>query len=181
MNCWKSINLVKEFGYNRLLLVSFLIGLLAFIVLFVPVSIAHSGEHVKQSGILPFVVSLVLLPTIHSLTHILPLIIMNKRIKVVYKTKTWLLPVFNYYTKYHLTKKASLFVTLAPTFLITIPAITASWVFAGYYVYILLFTAVHIGISFLDILYASYIIKAPRSAYIENSNDGFDILLKVHQ
>lgn len=180
MNCWKSINLVKEFGYNRLLIVSFLVGLLAFIVLFVPISITHGTNHVNQSGLLPFALSILFLPTVHSLTHILPLIIMKKRIKVLYKTKSWIIPVFNYYTKYHLTKKASLLVTIAPTLLITIPAIVASWVYADYYVYILLFTAVHIGISFLDILYVSYIIKAPKRAYIENSNNGFDILIKAH-
>lgn len=181
MNCWKSVNLVKEFGYNRLFLVSFLIGLLTFIVLYVPASIIHGTSHVKESGFLPFVIALLLLPTLHSLTHILPLIIMNKRVKVIYKTKKWIVPVFSYNTKYHLTKKASLIVAIAPTIFLTVPSMTASYISKDYYVYYLLFTAVHIGISFLDLLYINHIIKAPKKAFIENRNDEFDILIKAHQ
>lgn len=179
MNCWKSINLVKEFGYHRLLFVSFLVSLLAFIVLFVPVSISHHGSHVKESGLLIFIAALLLLPAAHSLAHIFPLIIMNKQVKVVCKMKNRFLPVFNYYTKYLLTKRTSLFVALAPTLFITIPGILVSCFYADYYVYILLFTAVHIGASFLDILYVFHIIKAPKKAYIEYANTGFDILLKA--
>ncbi|MBM7601695.1 hypothetical protein JOC34_004123 [Virgibacillus halotolerans] len=179
MNCWKSINLVKEFGYYRLLFISFLIGLFAFILLYVPVSISHHASHVKESGFLVFIVALLLLPAIHSLTHIFPLIIMNKQVKIVCKVKNRLLPVFSYYTKYLLTKRTSLFVALAPTLFITIPGIAASCFYVDYYVYILLFTAAHIGFSFLDILYVANIVKAPKRAYIEYGDNGFDILLKA--
>lgn len=181
MNCWKSVNLVKEFGYNRLFLVSFLIGLLTFIILYVPISIIHGASHVKETGFLPFIIALLFLPTLHSLTHILPLIIMNKRVKIFYKTNRWIVPVFRYKTKYHLTKTASLIVALAPTIFITIPAMTASYILKDYYVYFLLFTATHIGISFLDLLYVRHIIKAPKRAFIDNRNDEFDILIKAHR
>lgn len=181
MNCWKSVNIAKEFGYNRIFLISFLIGLLTFIILYVPISILHGASQVKESGFLPFAMALLLLPTIHSLTHILPLIMMNKRIKIICKKKRWITPVFNYNTRYHLTKKTSLIVALAPTIFITVPGIVASYIFKDFYVYFLLFTAVHIGISFMDILYVSHILKAPKKAFIENRNDEFDILIKAHQ
>ncbi|MEC5423699.1 DUF3267 domain-containing protein [Virgibacillus sp. C22-A2] len=180
MNCWKSINLTKEFGHSRLYIVSFLIGLLSFIFLYVPISIAQGTNHTNEAGFLPFIISLILLPTLHSLMHILPLILMKKRLKIIYKGKNKILPILNYYTKFHLTKKASLIVALAPTLLITIPGIAASYLFIDYSVYILLFTCVHIGITFIDFLYVLYIVKAPKKAFIENGNDGFDILIKSH-
>ncbi|PAV29300.1 hypothetical protein CIL05_12965 [Virgibacillus profundi] len=179
MNCWKSINFNKEFGHNRIKLVSFLIGLLAFIFLYVPISIAQQSNNVNEAGFLPLMIALLLLPSFHSFMHILPLIIMNKRVKVFYQTKIKFLPVFNYYTKNHLTKKVSLIVALAPTFLITIPGIAASYIYADFYFYLLLFTSIHIGISFIDFLYAIHIIKAPKKAFIENRNNGIDILLKA--
>ncbi|OZU87920.1 hypothetical protein CIL03_14555 [Virgibacillus indicus] len=179
MNCWKSINFTKEFGHRRLKLVSFLIGMLAFIFLYVPISITQNANAVNEAAFLPLIIALVLLPTVHSLMHILPLIIMNKRIKIYYNTKSKFLPVFNYYTQYHLTKKVSLLVALAPSILITIPGLIGSYLFAEVYVFILLFTCVHIGISFIDFLYVIHILKAPKSAFIENGNDGIDILLKT--
>src|SRR5699024_4312869 len=133
MNCWKSVNITKEFGLSRLYLVSFLTGLLAFIFLYVSFSILQGDIHVHESGIVP-------------------LIMMNKSVKFIYKTKNKKLPVFTYYTKSQLTKKVSLMVALAPTILITIPGIAASYMVADFYVYILLFTSVHIGISFIDFL-----------------------------
>ena len=179
MKCWKSINFTKEFGHFRLQLISFLIGMLAFIFLFVPISILKGGSDVNEAAFLPLVIALLLLPTVHSLMHILPLIVMNKRLKIYYNMKSKFLPVFNYYTQNHLTKKASLLVVLAPSILITVPGIITSYLFAEVYVFILLFTCVHIGISFIDFLYVIHILKAPKRAYIENVNDGIDILLKV--
>src|SRR5699024_8819702 len=82
-------------------------------------------------------------------------------------------------TKSQLTKKVSLMVALAPTILITIPGIAASYMVADFYVYILLFTSVHIGISFIDFLYVVNIAKAPKKSFIENDRNGFDILIKA--
>src|SRR5699024_12097165 len=97
----------------------------------------------------------------------------------IYKTKNKKLPIFTYYTKSQLTKKVSLMVALAPTILITIPGIAASYMVAEFYVYILLFTSVHIGISFIDFLYVVHIAKAPKKSFIENDRNGFDILIKA--
>ncbi|CDQ40719.1 MULTISPECIES: DUF3267 domain-containing protein [Virgibacillus] len=183
MNCWKSINLTKEFGRNRLYLVSLLVALIAFIFLYVSLTMAQGTNDVNESGIIPFLLSLVLLPTIHSCMHILPLILMNKRIKIVFKLRHKIFPVFYYYTKYHLTKKAYFIVKLAPTVLLTIPGVVASFYFTAYSVYILLLTSVNIGIAVIDILFIAYLWNAPKRSLIENREDGngFDILVRAHQ
>lgn len=179
MNCWKSINFTKEFGVNRLYLLSFLIGLLSFIFLFVPFSSIHGTTHVNEFGILPFLGLIILLPTIHSFMHILPLIMMKKRINIYFNLKKNIIPTCKYHSKTFLSKPISLMVAFAPTLFITIPGIYASLVFADYYVYILLFTAIHIGASFTDFLYILHISKAPKRAFIESENDGFAILVKA--
>ncbi len=179
MNCWKSVNITKEFGQNRLSIISFMLGLISFIFLYVPLSIVHSNVHVNESGILPLIAGLIMLPVLHTLMHILPLIIMNKRVKLIYKKRNSFLPLFTYYTKAQVTKKVALAVMLAPTLFITVPGMVASYLFADFYVYLLLLTSVHIGMSFTDILYARYISKAPKASFIENDNYGVDILIKA--
>ncbi|API91086.1 MULTISPECIES: DUF3267 domain-containing protein [Virgibacillus] len=184
MNCWKSINLAKDFGRNRLLLMSSLITLFSFILLYVSITIAQgSTAEVSEAGIIPFLLLLLLLPTIHSSMHILPLILMNRRMKIIFKLKNGCFPVFYYYTKYHLTKKAYFIVALAPTILLTIPGVVASYYFNNYSVYILLLTSANIGIAFIDLLYISYLWKAPKQSVIESSEDGngLDILIQGHE
>lgn len=178
MNCWKSVHLIKEFGQHRLYMVSFLISFIAFIVLYVPVSVMHGMRQVNEAGFVPFLAAVLFLPAVHAAMHILPLILMKKSIKIYYKPKTKMLPVFHYYTKSHLTKKASLTTALAPTFLLTLPGIAMSYLSPDYNFYLIMMTAIHIGTTFSDFLYASYVIRAPKDAYIETHNNRVDILLK---
>ncbi|ASK60871.1 hypothetical protein CFK37_00930 [Virgibacillus phasianinus] len=179
MNCWKSINFTKEFGINRLYFLSFLIGLLSFIFLFVPLSSIHGTTHVNEFGIVPFVGLVILMPTIHSSMHILPLIMMNKRAKVYFNMKKSFIPTCKYQAKTFMSKPVSIMSAFAPTLFITIPGIFASMIFADYYVYILLLTAIHIGASFTDFLYILHVSKAPKRAYIESEHEGFAILVKA--
>ncbi|WP_404451661.1 DUF3267 domain-containing protein [Virgibacillus necropolis] len=180
MNCWKSINFTKEFGVNRLYFFSFLIGLLSFVFLFVPFSSIHSTTQVNEFGIVPFLGLVILMPTIHSFMHILPLIMMNKRTKIYFNLKKSMIPTCKYHARTFLSKPTSLLVAFAPTLFITIPGIFASLVFVDYYVYILLYTAIHIGASFTDYLYILHISKAPKRAFIESENEGFAILVKAN-
>ncbi|GAB4073908.1 DUF3267 domain-containing protein [Barrientosiimonas marina] len=177
MNCWKIINLDKKFGMNRLHSQSLLIGLLTFIFLYIPLSVKHGTANLNESGIIPFILAILFLPAMHTFVHMLPLMILNKRTRLIYKRNMIFFPVTNYYTKKYLTKKASLLATAAPTLLITIPGILGSWLFSTYYVYFLIFTAAHIALSFKDILYMAYISKSPKHAYIENSSDEIVILV----
>lgn len=179
MNCWKSINFTKEFGVNRLYFLSFLIALLSFVFLFVPFSSVHGTTHVNEFGIIPFLGLLILMPTIHSFMHILPLIIMNKRTKIYFNLKKSIIPTCKYHSKTFLSKPTSLMAAAAPTLFITIPGICSTLIFPEYYVYILLLTAIHIGASFTDFLYILHIIKAPKRAFIESENEGFAILVKA--
>lgn len=177
MNCWQIINFNKEFGINRLYLQSFLIGLLSFIILYIPFSIKHGTSTIDETGVWPLIIALCLLPILHSFTHILPLILMNKQARLIYKRDALLFPIVNYYTKKYLSKKASLFAAMAPTLLITVPGVAATFLFSDFYVYFLIFTSVHTALTFTDFIYIRYIVKAPKRSYIENSNNEITILI----
>lgn len=159
--------------------ISFLIGLMAFIILYVPLSMIHDGNHLHESGIILFIIAIILLPTLHSFMHILPLIVLNKRIKLICQRKK-MMPIFTFYTDAHVSKYSSILSSLMPTLCLTIPGIIASISVPSFYVYLLLATSIQIGLSVIDFLYIRHLIKAPKNAFIENGDEGFDILLKAN-
>jgi Putative zincin peptidase len=139
----------------------------------------HEGKPVHDSGIMLFVLAIILLPTLHSLMHILPLFVLNKRIKLICIRKK-ALPILTFYTDSHVSKYASILSAITPTITITIPGIIMALLFPSLYVYLLIATAINIAMTVIDFLYIRHLIRAPRNAYIENGDDGFDILLKAN-
>ncbi|MBA2174568.1 DUF3267 domain-containing protein [Halobacillus locisalis] len=181
MNCWKSVNINKEFGLNRVYLMSFLTGLLSFLLLYLPLSMYHGTHDVKDHGFLPLLIILFFLPSMHRLMHILPLVLFYKRFKVKFKFKKRFIPTFSYQCMSKLSKRTSMIMALAPTLFITVPALVTSMVFPNYFAYLVIFAAVNIGLSFSDFLYVHYFAKAPRECIIENAKEGFDILIRQHE
>ncbi|WP_240795539.1 DUF3267 domain-containing protein [Aquibacillus halophilus] len=177
MNCWKTVNITREFGLNRIYLISLLTGLLSFIFLYLPYSIVHQTIELKDHGLVPLLISLLLLPMFHKLTHVLPVFLINKRLKINWRFKIGIFPTFLFTTKTKMSKRTSIFILLAPTVLITVPGLFSSYLFADYYAYFVLFTAVNIGLSFTDFLYTKQLLKAPKKCVIENAKDGYDILV----
>ncbi|UFU00484.1 DUF3267 domain-containing protein [Radiobacillus kanasensis] len=177
MNCWKSINISKDFGNNRIYLISMIMGLLSFIILYLPLSIIHDSSNVRDYGLFPLLFGLLILPLAHKVTHLIPLLIMNKKIKVKWKNKKKNLPNFSFRTHGKMSKSTSLFVLLSPTVMITFPCIVGSYFIADFFAYFLLFAAINIAFSLEDFLYTAHLIKAPRKCMIENAQDGYDILI----
>ncbi|WP_407272878.1 DUF3267 domain-containing protein [Radiobacillus sp. PE A8.2] len=177
MNCWKTVNVSREFGHNRIYIISLILGLLSFIFLYLPFSMIHHSNSFQDHGVLPLLLGMLALPMMHKMMHILPLIIGNKKIKVKMRMRMRCIPIFSYLTKSKMSKRMSVLALLAPTIFITIPGLIASYIFVEYYAYIILFTSINIGLSFTDFIYAIHMMKAPRKCIIENAKDGYDILI----
>lgn len=157
---------------------SFLVTLFTFSVMYIPLSIVHKVVAIQEAGILYLFIALLFLPLVHSLMHVLPLIATKKHTRIIFKAKHGVFPFVDYYTRKYLTKWEFTFALLAPTVFITVPGIIASYLVPGYYVYILLLTSVHIGMTFQDFLYIFHLAKAPKKAFVENGSSGIDILKK---
>src|SRR5699024_3693664 len=107
-------------GIGSIYFVSFFIGLLIFLFFFVKFSIYNQHASQSPKGFIPFLILLISLPTIHSVTHILPCIYLPKKTGVVTKLKGKVFPVFYFFTKSHLTKRTSILITLTPFILFII-------------------------------------------------------------
>ncbi|WP_240339760.1 DUF3267 domain-containing protein [Halobacillus ihumii] len=178
MNCWKSVNINKEFGFNRVCLLSLLTGLMSFLVIYLPLSIIHKTTQMIDLGFIPLLIGLFLLPAIHRLMHILPLVLLYKRVRVTFKFRNRITPTFTYQCTSKLSKQTSIIMAMAPTLLITVPALMMSVIFPGYFAYLVIFAAVNIGLSLPDFLYLNQFARAPRRCVIANSKNGYDILIQ---
>ncbi|GAA0490716.1 DUF3267 domain-containing protein [Salinibacillus aidingensis] len=177
-NCWKTVNVSREFGLGRLYLMSSFLAFFSFIILFLPYSIYHQDVLIKDHGFIPLLIILFTLPTVHQMAHVIPLILCYKRTKINWSVLLRFVPALMVKPKSSLSKKVSIFMWLGPTLFLTIPALIAGFVLADYYPYILLFTAFNIGLSLKDYYYCKQFLKAPKKCKIENAKDGYDILIQ---
>ncbi|GAE93678.1 hypothetical protein JCM21714_2781 [Gracilibacillus boraciitolerans JCM 21714] len=177
MNCWDSININKQLGHYRSIILSFLFGLLSFILLYLPFSLIHKEIMVKDHGLIPLTIGLAILPLMHKIIRIIPLKCLNKNIKLKWKWEKKIFPNFNLCEHSHTTKPVLLIALLLPTIVITIPCVIGSFFLAAYYPYFLLGGAINLSLSFIDFLYIRQLWKAPKKCVISNDEKGYDILI----
>lgn len=181
VNCLKSIQFKKEFGISYLRSLAIILSLTSFITFYLILSVFHGSHTVEDTGIFIFLIAMPLLPLLHMIFHLLPLMILRKGTKFILFKDKHQIPILTYNIQSYLTKRVSLIKALSPTLLITLPTIIASFYFSNYYVFIALLASLHLGISLRDFIFIHYIIKAPKKALIEVSSDGFSVLLGNNQ
>ncbi|MGN8644678.1 DUF3267 domain-containing protein [Gracilibacillus sp. HCP3S3_G5_1] len=177
MNCWDSINIFKQLGFYRSIILSFLFGLLSFIFLYLPFTFIHNDAVVKDHGLIPLLFGLMILPLLHKALRILPLKFTNKNLKIKWRLEKKIFPNFDVCNHTKTTKPTLLLALLTPTILITIPCVIMSNFFPPYYPYFLLIGAVNLSLSYIDFLYIRQLWKAPKKCVISNEGKGYDILI----
>ncbi|ENH96032.1 hypothetical protein J416_12934 [Gracilibacillus halophilus YIM-C55.5] len=178
MNCWDTIQITKQLGVYRTIMLSFLLGLGSFIMLYLPFTFIHQHIEVKENGFYPFLLALVVLPILHQLTHIVPLQLIERHAKIKWIKFAKQFPYVKIMPNTKTSKRTLLISLLTPTMLLTTPLITASVTFGGYYPYFLMLAAINIGFSYTDFLYARRIWRAPKQCIITNDHNGYDILIR---
>ncbi|SES98834.1 Putative zincin peptidase [Salinibacillus kushneri] len=177
-NCWKTVNVTREFGQSRLYLMSSFLAFFTFILLFLPYSIYHQNIVIKDHGFIPLLIILMTLPTVHQMAHVIPLILCYKRTKINWDLAFKCIPILRVRPRSSLSKKPSIFMWFGPTLFLTVPGLITGAVLGNYYPYILLFVALNIGMSFKDFFYIKQFLKAPKKCKIEDAKDGYDILIQ---
>ncbi len=176
MNCWKSIDISRQYGLHRITLVSFIITLLSFIVLFLTFSLIYHDTTVSSANFGWFILGLAGMFTMHKLCHVLPLIMTKNQVKLRWKLKCYM-PYMKIQTKKPFTKIQSFAVLMAPFAIITTASIILAHTFPSYYHYFSMLAAVNIGLCIPDFLYIKMIQRAPSKCQIEELENGYDILI----
>ncbi|HHW39294.1 MAG TPA: DUF3267 domain-containing protein [Bacillales bacterium] len=177
MNCWKTIDLSHDHGNQRLMVVSLLVMLAAFIMIYVPLSIIYDSIDLNDDYLYLFIICLFLILPMHLICHALPAWIMGQRIKIKISFKSVIFPILKIEYNHSLSKNLKIGSFLAPTLLITCPLLFYSIRYPQYMHYLSIGAAINIGLSVTDIIYLMILIKAPKKSIVEHTKYSFDILI----
>ncbi|MFC0272064.1 DUF3267 domain-containing protein [Metabacillus herbersteinensis] len=176
MNCWKTINLSKDFGLHRIYIFSMLTMIITFIIIYLPIHFVYPQVEFKEGQFFFFILVLVTLIPIHKLFHVLPLILSGNRVNFRVKYLTFI-PSLQIKACYSIKKSSMLCSLLFPLLFITPLLVIAGTSFLPYIHYFCILIAYHIGMCVPDLIFAKLILQAPKTSYIEEFEDGFEILV----
>nr|WP_295971170.1 DUF3267 domain-containing protein [uncultured Bacillus sp.] len=181
MNCWKAINIQKQYGTKRVFILSSLTMLLTFIFLFVPATYVFVPRAFNDNYIVHFLIVIWLMFFLHKFFHLLPLLHLGKKVKKTFMMKYGIFPHLNIRVHEPIPKWLFLLSLLTPFIMINTLLFICCNFFSYYVHYFVILLAYHIGISVSDFICIKNVLSAPNQAYIEETEDGFDILLKQTQ
>ncbi|MFD1739116.1 DUF3267 domain-containing protein [Bacillus salitolerans] len=179
MNCWKTINLSKDYGFHRLFFLSFLTAIIAFIVNFLLLQFIFSTNQLEDNGLIYVLVSAFLLYPLHQIIHISVLRMLGKKVHVRLKRRGFL-PIITIKHCQLLSKQTAIFSVLSPLLTITTVLIILIMFFPSYIHYFSILLALNLGVCVTDLLYSYQFMKAPKRCYMEESNGGYDILIQKY-
>jgi hypothetical protein len=178
MNCWKSVNINRDYGLHRLIIISLLISFFYFVIFYELLSLLFPKVHYKEISFINLILSMLLVLPFHKLLHCVPIWLMGKKAYLQIKFSDNMFPMI--YCKYPtvLTKRTSLIATITPTLLITTGSITGGVLFPEYIPLISIFSTLNIALCVTDAIYVMHLWNAPRSAFFEDNYNTFHILTK---
>lgn len=177
MNCWKAINLNKQYGTQRVIMLSFLTMLFSFILLYVPATYVFVPNSFHDQYFLFLIIGLWLMYPIHKFFHWLPLIPTKNKVKKAIVLKYLIFPVIQIRIAEPIMKWTFLLSLLTPFFVINSLLVALSFIYSGYIHYFIILLAYHIGLCVSDFICTKNVLRTPNHAYIEESDDGFEVLV----
>ncbi|MFC7372859.1 DUF3267 domain-containing protein [Fictibacillus iocasae] len=178
MNCWKSINIKKNIGTQRLFILSVFAGLAFFMFFYDLFLLLYSDSEMVEAGGWPFVFAAAAALPLHKLAHCLPLWLTGVPAKLVYKKASGF-PSIHCHFKQALTIKVMKLSVLSPFILITSACLAGAYTWPVYMPFFITFAAVNIGLCISDFIYYSCLLSAPKEAMVEDHDvNGFFILVR---
>jgi hypothetical protein len=179
MNCYKSININKTIGSQRLFILSAFCGL-AFFMLFYDLFLAFYPEtKITEAGGWPFLLSALFILPVHKLMHCLPLWLSGIPARLIYKKAYGSVPYIHCQFKTALSLRTMKLSVLAPFVLITSACFAGAYTWTLFMPFFITFAALNFALCAYDFIYFSCILKAPKEALIEDHDiNGFFILIR---
>lgn len=177
VNCWKTISYTKQYGSQRLFIISLITMLLTFIILYIPISYFFDSTVLYDNHFLLLVFGIILMYPAHKYLHYLPVAHHSSKIKKKIVWKFGFYPFIEVKVQEPIAKHLFLFALLMPFLSITLLLAISCFIFSHYIHYITILMAYQIGLSVPDISCAFNVLKAPKHAFIEENDDGIEILV----
>ncbi|MFE8696277.1 DUF3267 domain-containing protein [Cytobacillus sp. FJAT-53684] len=178
MNCWKTINYNKHYGSHRLFFMSSLTMLLTFIIIYGPVQHLAGTTSFHDNYFLLFIMSLWIMYPLHKLFHYLPIAHLGEKVSKLVTIKYGLFPIIQTKVCEPIAKWLFVIALFTPFVVINSILVWACFLFPHYVHYFTILLAFHVGICFSDLVRAKNVLSAPNHSYIEENEDGLEILLR---
>ncbi|WP_226670068.1 DUF3267 domain-containing protein [Metabacillus litoralis] len=177
MNCWKTINLSKDVGTHRILFISMLTMIFVFILTYLPINLFFSKVHLKDGHFLMFVLLLVSMIPVHKILHLFPLLLSGCPVEMKVK-HYYFIPFIQIKACKEIKKHNMLLSLITPFMFFTFIFLIGSIIFPAYMHYFSIATAIHIGLCVPDFIFIKHLLLAPRSCFIEEFDDGYEVLVQ---
>ncbi|TDL35392.1 DUF3267 domain-containing protein [Jeotgalibacillus sp. S-D1] len=178
MHCWKSINVKKQYGFYRIFMFSLILVLAVFSFLHVFSQITRETQLNDQYFSL-FALGFFLIYPAHKFFHILPLVKYINDIKLKTRYQFYFVPIMSVRVKKPIPKSSFVLALVSPFVMLNGMLLTGAAAYPSYSHYFTMLTAFHCGICLVDFLYAKCLFKSPKESFIEEDDDGYEILVPV--
>ena len=176
MHCWKTINVKKQYGFDRLFMISALFGIAVFMASYIGLAIAYATPLSDQYFPL-FILALLAIYPIHKVLHFLPMIGCHKSLKLIIRKQMKICPAILLYINEPVPKVRFLLSLATPFFVLNTAIITLSILMPAFSHYFAMLLAYHCALCLTDIIYLRNLVRSPKYALIEETDTGFEILV----
>lgn len=176
MQCWKSINIKRQYGYDRIFLISSFIVFLVFSFTYIGftffVDSGRSGDYFVL-----FLFSFIAVYPVHKVLHYLPLASQKGRVKFKRYMHYRIIPMFMIRICEPIGKGRFILALLMPFLCLSTFFLLGMVLFPVFAHYFLILFAYHCGMSVIDLIYVKELLHSPKKAFIEEMEDGYEILV----
>lgn len=179
MHCWKIINIERDFGITRLVIMSCLMFVLAFSFSYVFLSYERLQPY-TDNGIFIFILIALFIYPIHKFFHYLFLIDYRKVMRVKIKFRYHLFLIIHLKVKKIVPRYRYIISLMAPFILLNGLILYFGIAYPTYGHYASLLFGIHNLICVIDLLNIKSMIRAPYPAYIEETPKGYEVLIPIY-
>ncbi len=176
MHCWKTINVKKQYGLDRLYLMSALIALGVFMTFYITLTIINSNP-LSDKNFLLFIGAILAIYPLHKLFHFLPLIGCRKSIRIIIRKQLKVIPMISLHITEPVAKIRFILTLISPFLVINTVIIALSFMMPSYAHYFAMLLAYHSGLCLTDLIYIRNLAHSPKDALIEETDNGYEILI----
>lgn len=176
MNCWKTINVKKQYGFERIFLLSSIAVLAVFTVFHIIVGM-FEGVSFSDRLFPLFTAGLFLIYPVHKALHFIPLIRYRDHVDFSVKKLFNFVPVISLFVKEPVPKTNFTVSLLLPFVLLNTALLAGAYVFPAFSHYFSILLAFHCGLCLIDLIYVKHLHRSPKTCLVEETTNGYEILI----
>ncbi len=178
LQCWKTINVQKQYGHDRIFLFSTIFVLIVFSVFYISMT-AYKDNPVSDRLFSLFALSFLMIYPVHKFLHFLPIMRYRNRLRFSIEKQFKIFPVLSMRIHEPILKSRYVIALMLPFIVMNSILIVGAIIYPAFRHYFAILLAYHCGLCVIDLLYVKHLIRSPKKALIEETDKGFEILVPI--